>query len=78
MFMKNFCVICIFLLIGVSYIQSQTNYVETKVGFRINRIHIDSKFKDNKQQIKVLDSVLNKISQDSTIEVVSVSFRGAA
>ena len=76
--MKNFCVIFIFLLIGVSYIQSQTNYVETKVGFRINRIHIDSKFKDNKQQIKVLDSVLNKISQDSTIEVVSVSFRGAA
>ena len=65
-------------LIGILYAQSQTEHVEIKVGFRVNRIHIDPNFKDNAEQTQKLDSVLNQIAQDSTIEVLGISFRGAA
>ena len=65
-------------LIGILYAQSQTEHVEIKVGFRVNRIHIDQNFKDNAEQTQKLDSVLNQIAQDSTIEVLGISFRGAA
>lgn len=65
-------------LIGILYAQSQTEHVEIKVGFRVNRIHIDPNFKDNTKQTQKLDSVLNQIAQDSTIEVLGISFRGAA
>lgn len=65
-------------LIGILYAQSQTKHVEIKVGFRVNRIHIDPNFKDNTKQTQKLDSVLNQIAQDSTIEVLGISFRGAA
>lgn len=76
--MKKFCIIFILFLIGVTSTQSKTEHVEIKVGFRVNRIHIDPNFKDNTKQTQKLDSVLNQIAQDSTIEILGISFRGAA
>ena len=76
--MRRFCVISMLFLIGILYAQSQTEHVEIKVGFRVNRIYIDPNFKDNAEQTQKLDSVLNQIAQDSTIEVLGISFRGAA
>ncbi len=76
--MKKFCIIFILFLIGVTSTQSKTEHVEIKVGFRVNRIHIDPNFKDNTKQTQKLDSVLNQITQDSTIEILGISSRGAA
>ena len=76
--MKRIHIIVLFLLMGIVYAQSKTEHTEIKVGFRVNRIYIDPNFKDNAEQTQKLDSVLNQIAQDSTIEVLGISFRGAA
>lgn len=77
--MRKNCLLILFLLLtSIFYVQSQVVNTEIRVGFRVNRTHIDSTFRDNSSQVHTLDSILDIISQDSTIEALGVYFRGAA
>ncbi|WP_342989652.1 MULTISPECIES: DUF3575 domain-containing protein [Bacteroides] len=68
----------IFLLLGEGYVHSQERNTEVLVDFRVNSTHIDTNYKNNAEKVSNLISFLEKIQTDSTINIVNISFCGAA
>lgn len=68
----------IFLLMGISIAYSQENRTEIFVDFRVNSTVIDTAYSDNAISIHKLEDFLRDIRQDSTINIVGVSFCGVA
>ncbi len=70
--------ILILLLLGTCMAHAQEHRTEICVYFRVNRTDIDSAYLDNANRIREIITTLRNIRQDSTINIVEVSFCGAA
>ena len=68
----------IFLLFGVRVAYSQERHMEICINFRVNSTVIDSAYSDNAVRMQEMVEFLRTIRQDSTINIVEVSFSGAA
>lgn len=78
MCIKKLCILLILMLFCVVSAQSQESCTEICVDFRANSVTIDSAYSDNAVRMKELTEFLRNISQDSTINIIEVSFCGAA
>ena len=75
---KKYCITLILLLFGVGIAHSQESRTEICVDFRVNSIVIDSAYSDNAARMQEIIEFLRNIRQDSTINIVEISFCGAA
>lgn len=66
------------MLLGGSAAYSQENRSEIFVDFRVNSTQIDSGYKKNTDRISELISFLRQVQTDKTVNIVNVSFCGAA
>lgn len=66
------------MLLGGSAAYSQENRSEIFVDFRVNSTQIDSGYKENADRISELISFLRQVQTDKTVNIVNVSFCGAA
>ena len=57
---------------------SQERHTEICIDFRVNSAVIDSAYSDNAVRMQEMVEFLRTIRQDSTINIIEVSFRGAA
>ena len=78
MHIKKYCIALIFLLFGVGIAHSQESRTEICIDFRVNSAGIDSAYSDNAARMQEIIDFLRAIRQDSTINIVEVSFCGAA
>ena len=78
MYIKKYCITLIFLLFGLCATYSQERRTEICVDFRVNSTVIDSTYSDNAVRMQEIIEFLRNIRQDSTINIVEVSFCGAA
>ena len=78
MCIKNYCILLILLLFGVGVTHSQETRTEISVYFRVNSTVIDFAYSDNIDRIQEIIDFLRAIRQDSTVNIVEVSFCGAA
>lgn len=60
------------------YVHAEENRAEVMIDFRVNVVRIDPGFSDNASKIQQIVDNLNAINSDSTLEVTSVAFCGAA
>ena len=75
---KKYCITLILLLFGVGIAHSQERHTEICVDFRVNSTVIDSAYSDNAVRMQEIIDFLRTIRQDSTINIIEVSFCGAA
>lgn len=75
---KKYCITLILLLFGVGVAHSQERHTEISIDFRVNSTVIDSAYSDNAARIQEMVEFLRTIRQDSTINIIAVSFYGAA
>lgn len=75
---KKYCITLILLLFSVGIAHSQESRTEICVDFRANSTVIDSAYSDNAVRMQEIIDFLRTIRQDSTINIVEVSFCGAA
>ena len=75
---KKYCITLILLLFGVGAAHSQESRTEICVDFRVNSTVIDSAYSDNAARMQEIIEFLRNIRQDSTINIVEISFCGAA
>ncbi len=69
----------IILLLGTCHAHSQERgTTEFFIDFRVNITQIDSSYRDNAVRLSELSSFLKNLQTDKTIDIVSVSFCGAA
>ena len=68
----------ILLLLGVGVTHSQETRTEISVDFRVNSTVIDFAYSDNIDRIQEIIDFLRAIRHDSTVNIVEVSFCGAA
>ena len=73
-----YCVILILLLLGAGVAHSQESRTEIYIDFRVNSTVIDSAYSDNAVRMQEMLEFLRTIRQDSTINIIEVSFCGAA
>ncbi len=66
------------MLLGCTAAYSQENRSEVFVDFRVNSTQIESGYKDNATRISELINFLRHVQADSTINIVNISFCGAA
>lgn len=66
------------MLLGGNVAYSQENRSEVFVDFRVNSTRIESGYKDNATRISELINFLRQVQTDSTINIVNISFCGAA
>lgn len=78
MYIKKYCITLIILLLGLCAAYSQERRTEICVDFRVNSTVIDSAYSDNAVRMQEIIEFLRNIRQDSTINIVEVSFCGAA
>ena len=78
MCIKKYCILLIFLLLSVGIAHSQENRTEISVDFRVNSTVIDFAYSDNIDRIQEIIDFLRAICHDSTVNIVEVSFCGAA
>ena len=78
MYIKKYCITLILLLFGLCATYSQERRTEICVDFRVNSTVIDSAYTDNAVRMQEIIEFLRNIRQDSTINIVEVSFCGAA
>ena len=78
MHIKKYCITLILLLFGVGVAHSQESRTEICVDFRVNSTVIDSAYSDNAARMQEIIEFLRNIRQDSTINIVEISFCGAA
>lgn len=60
------------------YVHAEENRAEVMIDFRVNVVRIDPDFSDNASKIQEIVDNINAINSDSTLEVTSVAFCGAA
>lgn len=75
---KKFYITLILLLYSVGFAHSQKRYTEICIDFRVNSTVIDYAFSDNAARMQEMVEFLRSIRQDSTINIIEVSFCGAA
>ena len=75
---KKYCITLILLLFGVGVAHSQERHTEICIDFRVNSTVIDSAYSDNAARMQEMLEFLRTIRQDSTINIIEVSFCGAA
>lgn len=73
-----FVSILILLLLCVRLTHAQEHRTEICVYFRLNRTAIDSAYSDNAYRMREIMAILQNIRRDSTINIVGISFCGAA
>ncbi len=78
MHIKKYCITLILLLFGVGIAHSQERHTEICIDFRVNSTVIDSTYSDNAVRMQEIIDFLHNIRRDSTINIVEVSFCGAA
>ena len=78
MCIKKYCITLILLLFGVGVAHSQEKHTEICIDFRVNSTVIDSAYSDNAARMQEMLEFLRTIRQDSTINIIEVSFCGAA
>ena len=78
MHIKKYCITLILLLFGVGIAHSQERHTEICIDFRVNSTVIDSAYSDNAARMQEMVEFLRTIHQDSTINIIEVSFCGAA
>ena len=78
MSIKKYCITLILLLFGVGIAHSQERHTEICIDFRVNSTVIDSTYSDNAVRMQEIIDFLHNIRRDSTINIVEVSFCGAA
>ena len=78
MCIKNYCILLILLLLSVGIAHSQETRTEISVDFRVNSTVIDFAYSGNIDRIQEIIDFLRAIRQDSTVNIVEVSFCGAA
>ncbi len=76
--MNRYIIILFLTLFWTSTAYSQERRSEVFVTFRVNSTQIDPNFKDNASRISELFSFLQQLQADSTTNIVSISFCGAA
>ena len=75
---KKYYITFIFLLFCVGFTYAQEKRTEICVDFRVNSTVIDSAYSDNAVRMREIIDFLEAIRRDSTINIVEVSFCGAA
>ena len=75
---KKYCITLILLLFGVGTAHSQERHTEICIDFRVNSTVIDFAYSDNAARMQEMLEFLRTIRQDSTINIIEVSFCGAA
>lgn len=70
--------ILILLLLCTGMAHAQEYRTEIRIDFRVNSMTIDSAYSDNATRLWEIITTLRNIRQDSTINIVEVSFCGAA
>ena len=75
---KKYCITLILLLFSVGVALSQERHTEICIDFRVNSTVIDSAYSDNAVRMQEMVEFLRTIRQDSTINIIEVSFCGAA
>ena len=75
---KKYCITLILLLFSVGIAHSQERHTEICIDFRVNSTVIDSAYSDNAVRMQEMVEFLRTIRQDSTINIIEVSFCGAA
>lgn len=75
---KKYYITLIFLLFCVVVTYAQDRRTEILVDFRVNSTVIDSTYSDNAVRMQEIIDFLHNIRRDSTINIVEVSFCGAA
>ncbi len=78
MWINRCYIVLIFILLGCDTAYSQENGREILVDFRVNSTRIDSGYRDNADRISELVNFLRQVRSDSTINIVNISFCGAA
>ncbi len=78
MWINRCYIILILTLLGCTAAYSQENRSEIFVDFRVNSTQIESGYKDNAARISELVNFLRQVQTDSTINIVNISFCGAA
>ena len=73
-----YCVILILLLLGAGVAHSQESRTEIYIDFRVNSMVVDSTYSANATRIQEIIDFLRQIHEDHTIDIVEISFRGAA
>ena len=75
---KKYCITLILSLLGVGALHSQERHTDICIDFRVNSTVIDSSYSDNATRMQEIIESLRAIRQDSTINIIEVSFCGAA
>lgn len=78
MSIKKFCITLIILLLSAGAARSQEKRTEIQIDFRVNSTTIDSTFSENAARMRQMVELLQEMKQDSTINILEVSFCGAA
>lgn len=73
-----YCVILILLLLGAGVAHSQESRTEIYIDFRVNSMVVDSTYSANATRIQEIIDFLRNIHENQTINIVEISFRGAA
>ena len=75
---KKYSITLIVLLYFVGFTYAQESRTEICVDFRVNKTVIDTAYSDNAVRMQEIIDFLRNIRQDSTINIIEVSFCGAA
>lgn len=75
--MRSF-IVSILLLLGYSQLFGQENRKEVCIGFRVGNSTLDVAYGDNAARLSEIISFLEHVRDDSTLELVEVSFCGSA
>ena len=78
MYLKRCCITVVLLLLGISAIQAQDKRTEISIDFRVNHTEIDPAYSNNAVRMQEIIEFLKEVNKDSTINLVEVSFCGAA
>ncbi len=78
MWINRSYIILILILLGGSAAYSQENRSEIFVDFRVNSTQIDPTYGNNAERLKEITTVLQGILNDTTVDVLQLSFCGTA
>ena len=71
-------ILLILLILCANLAYTQETRREISIDFRVNSTYIDPKYSDNAEHLQNIIDLYNFINQDSTINIVEVTFCGAA
>ena len=78
MHMKKLAILLVILMLALQGARSQESRTEMSVDFRVNSVVIDTLHFDNADRVRHIVDYLRTISADTTIDVLEISFCGAA